>query len=74
MENCPNCSKGIVQIDNRRPKVFCDDKCRGLHWRMVKASGNKIIKIETTEIKKLPKEKVIDSSVRERNYMLDLLS
>ena len=74
MSNCPYCSSEIKQVDNRRPKVFCNDKCRGLNWRMVKASGVKIIKIEPTKINKIPKEKVIDSSIQERNYMLDLLS
>ena len=69
MSNCPNCSKEIVQIDNRRPKVFCDDKCRGLHWRMEKSAAKNPIRVE-----KKPKEKAIDSSVRKSDWMVDLLS
>ena len=73
MGNCPNCSKEIIQIDNRRPKVYCDDKCRGLHWRMAKSATKNIGKVEV-KIEKKPKEKAIDFNVRKSDWMIDLLS
>ena len=69
MGNCPYCSKEIVQIDNRRPKVYCNDKCRGLHWRMEKSAAKSSVKVE-----RKPKEKAIDLSIRKSDYMIDLLS
>ena len=73
MSNCPNCLKEVVQKDNRRPKVFCDDKCRGLHWRMGKSATKNVDKLEV-KIEKKPKEKVIDFAIRKSDYLVDLLS
>lgn len=67
MSECPNCSKDIVQSDNRRPKVYCDDKCRGLHWRMTKSAAKKSIEVKKVKVEKGNPKKSID-------YMIDLLS
>ena len=73
MGNCPYCSKEIVQIDNRRPKVYCNDKCRGLQWRMEKSAAKNKGKVEL-KIEKRPKVKAIDFPIRNSDWMVDLLS
>ena len=73
MENCPYCSKEIVQIDNRRPKVYCNDKCRGLYWRMEKSTTTKTIikvKFDNVDIEKKPKV----TPTKKTDWMVDLLS
>ena len=71
MGYCPNCSKEIIQIDNRRPKVYCNDKCRGLHWRLTKAANKITVDLKIKEkVKKIPTVKPVHNS----DYLIDLLS
>ena len=70
MKECPYCLKDIVQIDNRRPKVYCNDKCRGLHWRLTKAAKNRSYLKIKEKVKKIPTVKPVHNS----DYLIDLLS
>lgn len=55
MANCLNCSKEVVSVPGRRPRLYCSDPCRQKDWqRKKKKEASKSKKISIIPSQKAP--------------------